>query len=299
MTTSVGASAGAPFWARPPRREARVAREDAAGRAFGAAGAALGAAGGRGGGGPMRSDGGGIALGAIERWAAADDASATIAPAPPAASMLAAASLLPGSDEAERGTSGERTGCDAEPPSPLAPLAERGAEREVADEADERALASFGTENRCSRSGVGISGGGGGSEAGAPRLPRLPGGAVGARGVKLLAERDARERGAGRRAELGVNDAGESACSPGGGCDLSCRMSYSTSAASCRSRAKMSCKCALWSRSSSRRKTKTSRSSGERAFSRWRLSSMTIGTMASTSALRATCERGAATRRAA
>mmetsp|Transcript_44457 Transcript_44457/g.142926 ORF Transcript_44457/g.142926 Transcript_44457/m.142926 type:complete len:482 (-) Transcript_44457:1471-2916(-) len=71
----------------------------------------------------------------------------------------------------------------------------------------------------------------------------------------------------------------------------SCFMSYSISVASCLSRARMSARSGLWSRSSSRTKRETSRSSGECAASRCRLSSTTIGTIASTVALRATCER--------
>mmetsp|Transcript_30108 Transcript_30108/g.97121 ORF Transcript_30108/g.97121 Transcript_30108/m.97121 type:complete len:357 (+) Transcript_30108:421-1491(+) len=90
-----------------------------------------------------------------------------------------------------------------------------------------------------------------------------------------------------RRLVPGVMDcsARADACS-----DASWRMSYSTSAASCLSRDRMSCRCALWSRSSSRRKRKTSRRSGDRNFSRCLLSSITMGTIASTVALRATSE---------
>mmetsp|Transcript_18902 Transcript_18902/g.31640 ORF Transcript_18902/g.31640 Transcript_18902/m.31640 type:complete len:249 (+) Transcript_18902:401-1147(+) len=97
-------------------------------------------------------------------------------------------------------------------------------------------------------------------------------------------------------AECGVlplpTSCGESCCSTreGGAWFTSCLMSYSISAASCRSRDRISCRCCLWSLRSSRKKRKTSRKRDECCFSRKRLSSITIGTIASTVALRATIE---------
>eukprot|EP00964_Phaeocystis_antarctica_P038199 scaffold21867_cov48-Phaeocystis_antarctica.AAC.2 len=114
-------------------------------------------------------------------------------------------------------------------------------------EPETRCLRSRGMESACSWSEVGTR-----MAVALPLLPGMPPGVV-PRGVPS----------AGERATPLWRAAGDMLCSARLRVASSCFMSYSISAASCLSRERMSCRYCLWSRSSSRRKRKRSRSSGE------------------------------------